>query len=368
VLATYGQQNPTAGMVTDTLQITRPQRTPDPASATSWTPQRGLQIRADRGHPRGHAKQAGGRSSWERFSIGRRASSSDVGAKAYLRRGPPLHRFPVRGGTGNITSGRRGKRRLATATSSAEFVTVLGPGRGVHGVCTGLERRRAHCGIPAGLLGQRAQLTGHSPDGRALAGRRSRVLNLLVRTYVRVRIPSRAHKTPAHEFDGEATPLSLILAHARVHRAHWPKAVAVQRPAPSAQPRMCHLPRDASATQAPLHRDSALPADRPEPSGARYLPGGDFNRTSRSGLTFIALAVSAHLAPPSCRSGSVKFILWRLAVISSDVAEMVFVGDRPGQLEHEPEPVGRTRPATPAQPARTQETDHRTSVSHVRRR
>jgi hypothetical protein len=35
------------GCVADTLQITRPHRSQNPASATSWTPQRGLQIRAD---------------------------------------------------------------------------------------------------------------------------------------------------------------------------------------------------------------------------------------------------------------------------------------------------------------------------------
>jgi hypothetical protein len=40
------------GCVTDTLQITRPRRTPNPAPATSRTPPRGLQIRAGQGRSR----------------------------------------------------------------------------------------------------------------------------------------------------------------------------------------------------------------------------------------------------------------------------------------------------------------------------
>ncbi len=42
VTASYDQQHPTPGMVTDTLQITRPRRTTNPASATSRTPHQGL--------------------------------------------------------------------------------------------------------------------------------------------------------------------------------------------------------------------------------------------------------------------------------------------------------------------------------------
>ncbi len=54
----YAGPSTVSRMVVDTLQITRPRRSQNPATATSWTPLRGLQIRAVWGAQSTHAERS----------------------------------------------------------------------------------------------------------------------------------------------------------------------------------------------------------------------------------------------------------------------------------------------------------------------
>src|SRR6476660_960492 len=80
-----------------------------------------------------------------------------------------------------------GQSRVATTASPRTRLRSVD----VHRMWTGLGRTKQYLAALDGLHGLEAQVTAHSTDWRGLPGRESRVLNPLVRTYVRVRIPSR---------------------------------------------------------------------------------------------------------------------------------------------------------------------------------
>ncbi len=65
----------------------------------------------------------------------------------------------------------------------------------MHTVCTGLDDTADYGRTLHGRDGRNLQITAHPADQRPPAGRMGAVLNPPIRTYVRVRIPSRAPRT-----------------------------------------------------------------------------------------------------------------------------------------------------------------------------